>query len=256
MYKEKLLKLIEQKIKIIPHGVDRSIFHSQERDVKSFKDGKEGQLIEQPSSSGPFKFLCNKGWRGTSWDRGGVQYVIKAFAEEFSKDEKVELILKLNPSYINPQTIGQAMQELNIGEDHPQININCDAIPFDKLPLFYNQADCFVCATRAESFDLGTAEAMACGLPVLTSGYGGQIEHMIENENALFFDYDMSRVKEDLMYEEISWCVPKIEDIKKKMRWIFENQDKAKEMGINAEQFINDNFTWDMSADKIVNSLK
>ena len=232
------------KIKVIPHGVDRNIFHSQDADSKAL------------THSNTFKFICNKGWRGTSWDRGGVQYVIKAFAEEFSKDEKVQLMLKLNPSYINPAHIQQAMQQLNLGDDHPQIYLTCENIPFDKLPTLYNQSDCYVCATRAEAFDLGSAEAMACGLPCLISGYGGQIEHMIENKNALFFDYDMSKVKEDLMYEEISWCMPKIDDIRKKMRWVFENQEKVKQMGIKAEQYIGDNFTWDLSAKKIISVLE
>jgi len=261
-----------EKVKVIPHGVDKNIFYSQRKKVendgsnvtqlKTRNNAEVEDKTEQRSvvvdnhADNQFTFICNKGWRGTSWDRGGVQYLIKAFAEEFKKDENVKLIIKLNPAYINPQIIGQSIDALNLPEDRPPININCDFLPKEKLNELYNQCDCYVCATRAESFDLGTAEAMACGLPCLTSGYGGQIEHMIENKNALFFDYDLQEVKEDLMYESISWCIPKMADIRKKMRWMFEHQKEIKQMGINAEEYINNNFTWEHSASKIINLLK
>jgi len=89
---------IVDKIKIVPHGVDTDLFNSQGQkpDVEDSK--------ERPST---FSFLCNKGWRGGMEDRGGVQYVLKAFGNEFKKDENVELTLKLNPSYINPSIVTQ-----------------------------------------------------------------------------------------------------------------------------------------------------
>ncbi len=252
---EKLYKAkIASKMRVIPHGVDRSIFHSLEsKDVKSSKDGVKEQLIEQSSSPRSFKFLCNKGWRGTSWDRGGVQYLIKAFCEEFGKDEKVELILKLNPTYINPQIINQSLIALNLPENRPQININCDAVPFDQLINLYNQADCYVCATRAEAFNLPGLEAMACGLPVIQTYFGGQIDYM-NPDNSRGILYDLEEVKEDIMYEGISWATPKIESIREQLRWAFNNQDKIKEMGNQAEED-SKNFTWDSSAKKIIDVL-
>ncbi len=201
----------------------------------------------------PFVFLCAKGWRGTSWDRGGVQYVVKAFAEEFSKDEKVQLILKLNPAYINPQHIAQAIQQLNLPEDRPPININCDMLPFDQLINLYNQADCFVCATRSESFNLPGLEAMACGLPTIQTNYGGQTDYMNQN-NSLKIDYILEEVKEDLMYEGVRWASVDINDLQKQLRWAFENQDKIKEMGKQAEED-SKNWTWDISAKKIMDLL-
>ena len=202
MYKEKLIKLIENRLKIIPHGVNRGIFHSQQleknedlllgthlgtRNKAGVDHRQENMPVDvdnQYTADTPFIFVSNKGWRGTNWDRGGVQYLLQAFSQEFSKEERVALHIKLNPAYINPEHINQALQNLNLPEDRAPIHINCELMPFEKLPDLYRQADCYVCATRAESFDLGTAEAMSCGLPVLTSGYGGQIEHMIENKNA------------------------------------------------------------------------
>jgi len=218
------------KVKIVPHGVDLTLFH------KTVNENK------------PFIFLCSKGWRGTSWDRGGVQYVLKAFNEEFTKDDKVELLVKLNQAYINSQTLNQAMTGMNLVKDRATIKITLDDVPYEKLYKLYNQCDVYVCATRAEAFNLPGIEAMACGLPVIQTGYGGQTDYMTP-QNSLTIDYKLELVKDDIMYEGIQWATPDIEDLKKKMRWAFENQEEMKEKG---KQSLEDskNWTWDISASK------
>jgi len=229
--------LIENKIKIIPHGVNRDIFYK----------------TNKPKTNDKFIFLVVKGWRGTNWDRGGVQYVIKAFAEEFKKVENVQLEIKLNSAYINQQILQQAIENLNLPTDRPPIHVCIDNTPFDKLNNIYNDANVFICATRAESFNLPGIEAMACGLPTIQTNFGGQTDYMTK-ENSLFIDYELSESEEKPMYENINWATPKIESLKKQMRWAFENQDKIQEMG---QQALEDskNWTWDCSVQKIVDVI-
>jgi len=223
------------KIKVIPHGVDFSLFKSLEK-----KHDK-------------FTFICNKGWRGTSWDRGGVQYLLKAFNEEFSKEDKVQLLIKLNQAYINPQVLQQSILNLKLMGDRAEFKIFMDSVPQNKLWEFYNMGDTYICPTRSEAFDLGSAEAMACGLPVVATGFGGQIEHM-NKENSLLCDYKLEVVKDDIMYEGIEWANIDIQDLRKKMRWCYEHQDEVKKMGEKALEFIKD-FTWDNSAKQILGIL-
>ena len=270
MYKEKLLKLIKSKLSKIPHGVDRSLFYNQRKkdnddaqnvslsgDTK-LKRGKITKIEQIPvnmdNHADTFKFLSTKGWRGTGWDRGGVQYLIRAFAEEFKKDEKVELIVKLNPAYMNPAILESTIVGMNLPEDRPLINVRLADVPFNKLIDIYNEADCFVCPTRAESFNLIGLEAMSCGLPTIQTNYGGQVDYM-NGGNSLTIDYDMEEVKEDFMYEGISWATPKIEDLKAKLRWAFENQDRMKSLGARAEKD-SEKWTWDKTAEKIIKILK
>lgn len=234
---DELLKAkICSKIKIVPHGIDLSLFKPIEtkRDIK-------------------FTFLYNKGWRGTSWDRGGVQYLIKAFSEEFRSNENVQLLLKLNPAYLHPSQLKQSMDNLNLPQDRAQIKIITDNVPYNKLIELYNMGDVYVCPTRAESFDLGSAEAMSCGLPIITTNYGGQIEHT-NNDNSWFVDYKLEEIKEDINYEGVSWATPNNEDLRKKMRYCFEHQDEVKEKGKKSEEFIK-TFTWDETAKKALEYL-
>ena len=202
----------------------------------------------------PFVFLCSKGWRGTTWDRGGVQYLLKAFAEEFSKDEKVELIIKLNPAYINPEHIKQAVDNLKLPDNRAKININCDNLSMEKLNELYNKADCFVCATRGEAFNLPGLEAMSCGLPTIQTDFGGQVDYMKNNSNSFPIGYKLEEVKEDIMYEGIQWAVPSIENLRIHLRYAFEHQDKIKEMGEQAEED-SKQWSWDNSAKKVISCL-
>ncbi len=227
------------KIKIVPHGVDMNKFYK--KDVKKNKK---------------FTFISNKGWKGGYEDRGGVAYVLKAFCEEFGKDEPVQLLLKLNQAYLNPNDLSKKLDELKLPEDRPEIKVNIGNLKYEDLINLYCQSDVYVCAQRADGFGLGSAEAMACGLPVLVSGYGGQVEHIEETKHGKFFKYIMQEVKGDIMYEGISWCVPDLEDIKKKMRLAYNNQNKLKEIGDNGHKFIEENFTWDISAQKAITFLK
>jgi glycosyltransferase involved in cell wall biosynthesis len=201
-----------------------------------------------------FTFICVKGWRGTEWDRGGVAILLRAFASEFSKDEKVQLVIKLNPAYINPDILNQSLTQLNLPENRAPIQIILDNTPFNKLVDLYNKADVYVCATRAEAFNLPGLEAMACGLPTIQTDFGGQTDYMTF-ENSLFVTYKLDEVKEDIMYEGCSWATPSIIDLRKQMRYAFEHPVKIKQMSSQALED-SKNWTWDKSAEKVIKCLE
>ena len=228
---------INAKIRIIPHGCNQKIFYN----------------LNKPKQDNVFRFICNKGFRGVKWDRGGVAYLLEAFSNEFKKGEPVELILKLNQAYINPQIIPQVIQQLNLPEDRALIKIVYDNLSLSQLNELYNSADCFVCATRGDAFNLGGIEAMSCGLPTIQTKFGGQTDYMTD-KNSLFIDYLLSESEEKPMYEGIQWATPSITMLQKQMRWAFDNQDKIKEMGKQAEEN-SKNWTWDKSAEKIIKAL-
>jgi len=241
---EEYMSCYHNKIKIVPHGYNPEIF----------KQINALHVQDKSTFNKPFKFIVNKGWRGGMEDRGGVQYVLQAYANEFKKDENVELLLKLNPSYINPAIVSQKINELNLPKDSGKIKIACANVSQKELVKLYNDSDVCVCATRAEAFDLGTAEAMACGLSIITTNYGGQIEHM-DKTCADFIDYELKEVKGDLQYEGIKQAVPNTNHLKELLREAISTPKIAIEKGNNAKKFIK-SFTWDKSAEKAMKFLK
>src|SRR3990167_3042741 len=75
----------ENKLLVIPHGVDNKLFSPN-----GTKNDK-------------FTFIANKGWSQGINDRGGIQWLLKAFSDEFSSDSDVELLVKVNSAYNTPE---------------------------------------------------------------------------------------------------------------------------------------------------------
>jgi len=230
---------LEGRVKIIPHGVDLSLFQPKENKEKR-----------------PFTFVVNKGWRGGMEDRGGVQYALKAFNEEFTKKDNVRMIVKLNPAYLSPNF--DIKQELiNIGvdlDDKPEILFSTSEVLYQGLPDFYAQGDVFVNATRCEGFGLTGLEAQACGLPTIQTSYGGQLDYMTE-ETDLYVPYILEEVKGDVMYEGIKWATPDIKYLRKLMRISYTNRDKIKDYKDKLAKHVNE-WTWRGSSKKAVEALR
>jgi len=232
---EKREELIK-KIRIVPHGYDPSIFYPN------------------PKSHDKFVFVCNKGWRGNMYDRGGVQYLLKAFAEEFKSNEDVELMIKINPAYAPNLDINKAVEQLNLPKDHAEIKVSKDLVELDKIPTLYHEGDVFVAPSRCEAFGLPILEAMGCGLPIITTNFGGQVDFVPAHNK--FIGGKLEEVKWDVMYEGIKWLTPSIKELRKAMREWFENRDGLKEIGLKNHQHALNNYTWKHAAKRAIEYLK
>ncbi|MEK6881581.1 MAG: glycosyltransferase, partial [Nanoarchaeota archaeon] len=230
---------ILNKIRIVPHGVNTDIFKPSDKQ-------KEND---------DFIFVANKGWKGGWNDRGGLQYVFKAFKEEFNKSEKVKCLIKLNNAYNPPfWDWRQELKKLNINQEGADILVNIDPLPYKGLLEIYNAGDCFICPSRSESFGLIMAEAMACGLPVITTNYGGQTD-FVNKDNGWLIGGKLEPSNDDIIYEGINWLTPDIEELKKTMRYCFDHREEVKSKGQKALEKIKE-FTWEESAKKAYQYLQ
>lgn len=55
----------------------------------------------------------------------------------------------------------------------PKIEVVEEHLPASEMPNLYKSADCFVLPTHGEGWGLPTMEAMAMGLPTITTNWGG-----------------------------------------------------------------------------------
>lgn len=238
----------DYKIKIIPHGFDPNEFYP----IPELKNKKR-----------PFTFLCNKGWKGGLNDRGGVQFLIKAFLEEFKKED-VRLLLKLNPAYLPPDwNFDNELRKIGIKKENydpvlfNKLMVNFEHLSTKQLNDVYNESDVYICTQMADAFNLGGIEAMGAGLPTIQSYFGGQTDYIDENKTGwLITEGEMVDVKEDINYEGIKWFKPDISDIKRLMRRAYNKPLLIKKMGENAEKEAHMRWKWSDSAKKLIESLK
>lgn len=229
---------VMQKIIIIPHGVDTELFKPK---------------IKEPGQT--FKFLANKGWCSGMNDRGGIQYLIKAFNKEFNHEEPVELIIKLNTAYNGPGwNLANEMNKLELRENGGRIHINTESIPYDKLPQLYQLGDVFVSPNMSEAFGLTILEAMSCGIPVIVSDFGGQTD-FVNNQSGWFIKGNKKEVTWDLMYEGIRWQEPNIDDLQYILRKVYENLKSSIEIKGLFARHIAEQYTWNKTALSLIETF-
>jgi glycosyltransferase involved in cell wall biosynthesis len=66
-------------------------------------------------------------------------------------------------------------------------------VPTDHLPVFYNAADLFVYPSICEGFGIPLVEAMACGVPVVTS-FGSSLEEVASDAAVLADPHSVSSI--------------------------------------------------------------
>ena len=141
-----------RKITVTYEGADDSYFP---RD----KGHCQAQIAAKYVVSGPFLLYI-----GRLQERKNLRRLISAFARlrKQGLDEKLVLVGKKDWMFgdvqAHVQALGLATSVIFTGY-----------VPSEDLPVFYNAAEAFVYPSIFEGFGLPVIEAMACGLPVLTS---------------------------------------------------------------------------------------
>lgn len=130
------------------------------------------------------------------------------------------------------ETLNHSATILLVGQDHgiPQTaNLRCIGFTSDRQELaeLYSAADLFLNPSRAETFGLVTAEAMACGTPVVAYDNSGSSELVPEQCGALAPDGDLAALTEQV---KKVLCNGKASYTAACRQWVCDNFDKEKQV--------------------------
>lgn len=92
------------------------------------------------------------------------------------------LVLKLASSRQFPDATAALRERIR---NDPRITLITEHLPAQAFDALYASADVLVSLHRAEGFGLAMAEAMAAGVPVVATGYSGNLEFMPPGSAAL-----------------------------------------------------------------------
>jgi len=217
----------EDKIWVVPHGVEEDFgFVLRKRNPKKFR------------------YL----WIGAPNPRKGYQELIYVWGKlGLASNPEIELYIKTTrvPN-VTIQKKGNVILDSRIATKEEMIKI-------------YQDAHCFVWPTRGEGFGLPLAEAMATGLPCIATGFSGVLD---------FFD---KKVGYPLKYKlglmdmtspiygdmgKVEAAFPDVADLVENMVFVKNNYKHALEKGRLASHRIKSRFTWENSAETLVNSIR
>jgi glycosyltransferase involved in cell wall biosynthesis len=194
------------RIYVVPRGVDLGWF------------GDRGASAEGPQRDRPFRILCV----GRIVPSKGVHYLLKAFEKLDAPDAELVLI----------GGVGEAMRDLvaRAMEQDPRI-LAFGYIPHLELRRYYGSGSVFVLPTLFEGSALVIYEAMASGLPVITTPNAGSI------------------VRNDVD----GFLVPirDAEALKERLTWLYEHPKQCMDMGQVARERVSD-YTWERYGERLL----
>lgn len=153
--------------------------------------------------------------------RKGVDLIIRALLEVIKANDKVRLrIVGDGPQR---EFLEDLTKELNLSD----YVIFEGFIPNNEIQTYYQKAHIFVSMSRSESWGQMYLEAMACGLPIISSKnvgsesiiQDGEFGYLVEQEN--------------------------VKSLTEKMLYLVEHQEKIASFGVKARQEVEDKYDWD-----------
>ncbi len=226
---------------VIPIGVD----HLITEDVLP----KETQ---QPTDGQPLRFLHIS----STFERKGADVLLAAYLDAFSADDAVELYIKTFP---NPHNQIHALLETFSALHERPAKVIIDESPLDDAGLLelYRSAHAMVLPSRGEGFNLPAAEALALGLPVITTGNSGHADFCCQG-TATLINFRFAASRSHLHADDACWLEPDQADLAAKLRRMRDRILTA-DSTLNSERqagmhHVRNTYTWQNSARALLTS--
>lgn len=227
----------EGKVQLVPNGVATECFNPAASSCSL-------------STSKKFRFL----FVGGTIQRKGIDLLLAAYAAKFSAADDVCLVIKDmgGGGIYQGQTAEDMIAAFRSVANHPEIVYIEDMYDDCRMAALYNACHCLVHPYRGEGFGLPIAEAMACGLAPIVTGYGAaldfcppEIAWLIPAEKHLLPEKKIG----NLTTVDFPWLAePDLAALAALMRHAFEHPDEVKQRGSAASRHIREHFTWDHAA--------
>ncbi len=191
---------------------------------------------------------------GTWTVRKAMEKTLRAYLETFRADEPVALIVKTDvwdllslkklqqgevidpPRFFarNWWTIAGIISEY---PNPAKIHVISKDVPQQTIDALHTRGDCFVSLSYAEGWGLGAFDAALYSNPSIITGWGGQLDYLGEDYPLLVeYELEPSTLAPRDVFMEVAedryWANADPLHAGELMRWVFEHQCEARDLGI------------------------
>lgn len=229
----------ETRIDVVPLGVDPERF------------SPVGPRATLPETDGRFRFLAV----GKYEKRKGYDVLMRAFDEEFAGRSDVALYVLASHSELRANPAAEIRR---LGLKSPE---NVVVLPWIEdpavLPALYRACDALVAPTRGEGWGLPIIEAMACGLPVITTGWSAHTA-FANSGNAVLIGYDLvpaAPAATDGAADLGLWAEPRAHELRQAMARLSAACEEARRLGAAAADDVRRRWSWTQAARVSIETL-
>lgn len=130
---------------------------------------------------GPFRFLTIFNTYSDA-ERKNALFSLRAFVEAHGNNPSVRLTIKVS-NLEHDILLSQKLSD--ISKTYSNIDIIAGYVPSTAIHRLYDEADAYVSLHRAEGFGLTISDAMSRGIPVIATGYSGNMEFCDASDTTL-----------------------------------------------------------------------
>lgn len=233
-----------ERITVVPEGVDTTLYHP---------------YLKTSAPNRPFRFLVV----GKYEQRKSFDEIIQAFAQAYSNQPDVELFIKSGSATNSDQRSQDLLHKLN---QHGLNNVGVwwGAMETLQIAELYRNSDVFVFPSKGEGWGLPLIEAVACGLPVITTMYSGQTEflqHVLTS--VLPVDYVMAPITcpdflqayPDPNNDVGEWARPDVYSIANAMTVAKKQHSELQQRALKNSEIVRSHFTWAQTANRALATM-
>ncbi|GAB5376165.1 MAG: hypothetical protein AcusKO_26270 [Acuticoccus sp.] len=182
-------------------------------------------------------------------ERKNPHGMVEAFRAAFDADDDVLLVLKThNRDFVLDRHQTRVWERIvEIASSDPRIVLLNETLKYTDLIKLKAGADCFVSLHRSEGWGFGLIEAMAVGLPVVATGYSGNLDFTTP-DNSWLVDYEFVEPNPDeyLFVERGQvWAAPKLESAVEQLRAVRSDSAERARRVAAAKAHVAQNFSLD-----------
>lgn len=218
---------IGYKIRVVPEGIDPTKFNLENYNLN---DGK-------------CRFLIVGSWEHRKY----TTEMVRAFIEVFGGHKDIELVIMADNQWAYPYRCEDFLKQ-----NFTNVPFNVKTMPFinsdDEYIKILKSANCLLSVSRAEGWSLPVIEAMACGIPVITLDWSGQTEYIGDYTTNVMIKTFKPVPQWKNVYIPGYYAEPDYDDLKDKIKYVYENYSYVLSNAISGAKYIADNFTWDKAA--------
>ena len=275
--KEGFVKALYEKIQQLPNGEQQKVGELKlEKPIEALFEGADENVFKPIDDSSldlvdnikeDFCFLHVGLWGqgGYGEDRKDISKLVKVFYESFAnKKEQPALILKTNAATFSILDREECLRKINEIKSKfpkdwnlPNIYLLHGSLSTEEMNKLYNhpKVKCFISLTHGEGFGRPMLEATMVGLPVICSGWSGQLDFLSQDDSMLLGgelkQVPKSQVWKDIIIPESQWFNVNEQQAYRAMNYCFSSYDDVKKKALNLMKVNRNKFTLDKMAEKL-----
>ncbi|WP_226618529.1 glycosyltransferase [Cytobacillus firmus] len=239
---------------LVPHGADTQTFNPENKKF-TFKEAKN-----------KFVFVSIFDFQ----HRKNPETLLKAYWSEFTSRDNVLMIIKTYGSSRRKivNSISNYKRRLGFTGGTAPLRVLTGILPEEQLKGLYTLGNAFILPTRGEGVGLPYMEALSSGIPVIATGWGGQMDFLNE-QNSFLIDYKLEDPRKSMyggsaisrQYHRLFgqgdqlWAEADFDDTKRQMRLAYENPLLCKQKG-NKGRLDMLNLTWDKAGSSMKRAIE